>query len=56
MYSFTLPSLAPKTLEEIFHEPDEVSSLVYLEDAIAKEVRNINEDIALLGIEWLSST
>jgi hypothetical protein len=38
MFSFTIPSFVPKTLEEIAHEPDEVSSLVYLEDSIAKEV------------------
>jgi hypothetical protein len=38
MFHLVLPEFAPKTLEELHSEPDEVSSLVYLEDAIAKEV------------------
>ena len=39
MYRFTLPTFIPRTVEELHAEPDEVSSLVYLEDGIAKEVR-----------------
>lgn len=38
MLHFTVPTFTPRALEELHSEPDEVSSLVYMEDAIAKEV------------------
>ena len=38
MQNFLVPSFEPRTLEELPTEPDEVSMLVYLEDAISKEV------------------
>jgi hypothetical protein len=38
MQHFLLPTIEPRTVEELHTEPDEVSSLVYTEDAIAKEV------------------
>ena len=38
MQNFLVPSFEPRTLEELPTEPDEVSMLVDLEDAISKEV------------------
>jgi hypothetical protein len=43
MHHFTVPQFIPKTLIELPVEPDEVSSLVYLEDSIAKELIAIRE-------------
>lgn len=43
MHHFTVPQFIPKTLIELPVEPDEVSSLVYLEDSIAKELVSIRE-------------
>jgi hypothetical protein len=39
MNHFYVPQFIPRTLDELPPEPDEVTSLVYLEDSIAKEVR-----------------
>lgn len=36
---FLVPQFIPRTLDELTPESDEVTSLVYLEDSIAKEVR-----------------
>ena len=38
MNHFFVPQFIPRTLDELPPEPDEVTSLVYLEDSIAKEV------------------
>lgn len=38
MHHFIVPQYIPKSLNELPPEPDEVTSLVYLEDSIAKEV------------------
>ena len=42
MNHFFVPQFIPRTLDELPPEADEVSSLVYLEDSIAKEVRLSN--------------
>ncbi len=43
MHHFIVPQYTPKTLQELPPEPDEVTSLVYLEDSIAKELNSIRE-------------
>lgn len=46
---FLVHQFNPRTLDELTPEPDEVTSLVYLEDSIAKEVRTITAPTPILG-------